>query len=454
MGISEYNYDEIAGDYDYDETDLENIPLDSPVREAAEKAVKDTKTTHRRRRDYRGARKKSKKSWETISGKPEFPQKLQDILRRSVILPRQSFQELLILSYLMVPAIKCDQIPLMFSQGKPGCGKSLIGLLSTYLHGTSFVGSTSTATSLRNTADSIRKYNSEVSANVASNEKPCYSLAWNDVFPEMLFANDCALLTLLKLGVDRSSVITKAGAEKGNEEFWVFGPKIFSSISMLLSDPRAAELKRRTLCIEHKPSTEMSGEDWDSLNRELVKEDLIIYRNYDWDSIQDALIDYWDDDDSLDRWDETAEALDGYGKHGMERPLFEMCFDLIVCGVVCGYFSTVQEACKHWKAYWQWHKENIESKYGASLQAIRRYIARETEGQIRVNQEAAAAKLHRLVKPLEIDPASLKIYCNECASRGELDSYLDDSRRAEAMRALGWNLTENSSGEVKWLMAG
>lgn len=441
-------------DFTYSEEDLNELPSGSSLSEnvIAELAANPKKRA--RRRTFREGRQRQKKHWSELSDKTEFPQVLRDIFRKSVILPRHEFQEKLALIYLLLPAFLCEMIPVVFSHGESGCGKSQMGLLATKLHGTSFVGANSTAASLRNTADSVRKRNKEGSANDRRNELECYSLSWNDIHKDMLASNDYALLTLLKLGVERGSVITKASAEEGNIEFWVFGPKFISSITAFYSDPRFAEMKRRTIVIKHKTLKSFSGDDWDAVNKSIDQSDLIVYRNIEWEGFNDALTDYWDSDEMEDRWDSVSSALDKVAMHGMEQPLFEMSFDMIVCGVITGVFKDIEDGCNHFQEYWSWHRLNVESEYGASMQAIIRYIKAETEEQVTSNQEARDLKLYKLIQPIEIDPASLKTYCNGCAARGELDSYLDDARRADAMRALGWTLGQNKAGQVKWLAPG
>lgn len=142
--------------------------------------------------------------------------------------------------------------PILFYQGKSGSAKSESAKLIASIRESvkDILGAQCTFASIRNVINSSRWYvHSEYLQDVSlDNERPCI-LIWADIKEGDLSENR-QLYSLLRNGCDRKEDRLLIAGEAGqNHEFFVFCPKIVSSVEAFYSYPKWSELKRRILLI-------------------------------------------------------------------------------------------------------------------------------------------------------------------------------------------------------------
>ena len=142
--------------------------------------------------------------------------------------------------------------PILFYQGKSGSAKSESAKLIASIRESigDVLGAQCTFASVRNVINKSRWYvHSEyLQDNSLDNEKPTV-LIWADIKEGDLSENR-QLYSLLRNGCDRKEDRLLIAGEAGqNHEFYVFCPKIVSSVEAFYSYPKWSELKRRILLI-------------------------------------------------------------------------------------------------------------------------------------------------------------------------------------------------------------
>lgn len=142
--------------------------------------------------------------------------------------------------------------PILFYQGKSGSAKSESAKLIASVRESigDILGAQCTFASIRNVINKSRWYlHSEYLQDVSlDNEKPTI-LIWADIKEGDLSENR-QLYSLLRNGCDRKEDRLLIAGEAGqNHEFYVFCPKIVSSVEAFYSYPKWSELKRRILLI-------------------------------------------------------------------------------------------------------------------------------------------------------------------------------------------------------------
>lgn len=160
----------------------------------------------------------------------------------------------IIAAYACFHSIAAKFAPILFFSGSSGTGKSNLTLLMASLRGAekSILGGSSTFASVRNTLNRSRwrYFSAELgSQNDTSraNEK-LSTLYWADIKAANLA--DPKMYGLLRNGTSRfEDKLTIAGEDGKNLEFYVFCPKVISSIEDFYTQARFSELKRRLLII-------------------------------------------------------------------------------------------------------------------------------------------------------------------------------------------------------------
>ena len=142
--------------------------------------------------------------------------------------------------------------PILFYQGKSGSAKSESAKLIAAIRETSkdILGAQCTFASIRNVINTSRwyVYSQYLQDTALANEKPTI-LVWADI-KEADLSENRQLYSLLRNGCDRKEDKLLIAGEAGqNQEFFVFCPKIISSVEAFYSYPKWSELKRRILLI-------------------------------------------------------------------------------------------------------------------------------------------------------------------------------------------------------------
>ena len=157
-------------------------------------------------------------------------------------------------AYTCFHSVAAKFAPILFFSGSSGTGKSNLTFLMASLRGAekSILGGSSTFASVRNALNRARwkYYSAELSSQndySRSNEK-ISMLFWADIKSANLA--DPKMYGLLRNGTSRfEDKLTIAGEDGKNLEFYVFCPKVLSSIEDFYTQARFSELKRRLMVV-------------------------------------------------------------------------------------------------------------------------------------------------------------------------------------------------------------
>lgn len=427
--------------------DDEPLLISDFVRDAVNKKEEEEKRN--RRFNFAEFRDESKENWTEVTEGDAFPQQLASLFRRSILLPRASFQEPIALSYLMLPSAICTRVPILFSQGGSGCGKSALGMIACRLHNQSPIGAGSTFASIRNTVATMRKWDEALPLEYESNEKNS-ALVWEDISPQHLVGENNHVFALLKNGVERTGTITIAKKEGGNETFRIFSPKYISSVHAVYSQFEFRELVRRLVVIQHKPRSVWTADDFCPTTEDVNTEELLDLSDIRFDWFANAYREYWEDIDNLNNWVKIQRSLRSTRNHGLTGNDFKMCKDLITCGVVTGYFAQLGDGIEHFRRYWEWHRDNVEAQSSATVKALSRFVNRIVGDSVTRNTELANVGMKHLIQPIEISASDLKKHILALKEQGELDTNANVSDITNAMGQLGYELKPSQLGGNTW----
>lgn len=400
--------------------------------------------------DFSEFRDSVDESWRNVYQSEHLPTVVMEALKSLVLLPRGDFQVPVTCSYLMLPSTLCRQVPIAFSWGLSGSGKSWLGFLAGKLHATRPISAGSSPTSLRNAINNGRCHDPELPVDAPGNEKN-HVLIWEDIPPQELYRNDRVVLAFLKNGVDRSGQVSIAGMGGKIISFSVFSPKYISSITPIFSIGDFVELKRRMLVIEHKPYCLWDDGDHSKIYGDDPIKNLLDIEDVDWSGLNDEFNVFWRDKSVLRQWASISKSLRGKRPTTLDKPLWGISKDLLICGVVCGYFPDLNTGIQYIEQYWQWHAENIDSQRSAIEKVLQRFVFDKTSHIQSANQRAIESGLPSyLLAPMEISPKELKDYILECANQGELDKTPTPQTIASSMGAIGWQLSLNKESKTVW----
>lgn len=395
--------------------------------------------------DYRSFREHSQDHWlEYVTTDQGFSEAVKNLLSQFVLLPRATFQLPIVLSYLMLPSVVCSSVPILFSHGLSGSGKSAIGEFCCAIQGTKAISAGSTFASIRNAIKQQRWYDDEMSI-----EKYC-SIVWEDVSPSELRKFEGAIFSLLKNGISRDGTITIALADGDNLEFPIFSPKLISSVHPIYSEYDFRELVRRVIVIQHKPVKNWGHEDFEG-NESPDPNDLLDVNDIDWSGFSFEFQKFWNNPSNLTQFAEVSKKLNRIRAHGIDKPLYKISKDLIATGVVCGYWEDTTTAIAHMKDYWQWHQMNIASQ-SSQLQKILELFIKEKSLVIEErNRMLTEAGQTQGIRAVELNPTELQSWWRHHMQLGNVEPGTSTRQVNEAMLNLGWRLQLNAQSETKWL---
>ena len=438
---------EIIGIQSEEQDDDELTPLLKTLKEQEQKREAQDKVE---RFDWSVHRDDEQENWQEFIDGYTMPEKVKSLLDKSVLLPRHQFQSKIVASYLMLPSALCKLLPILYSHGPSGTGKSYIGKIAYSLHNTSPIGANSTATSIRNYINASRKFNPSEPCSRKGNERLSAVMVWEDISPQEMARNEGMVFNLMKLGIDRKGQISRANMEGGNDVFEVFSPKYISSVSFIAAVPEFNELIRRIIVVEHKHINYWGVEDYDDYSRNFDTADFIALDELDFSGSKLEFDEFWMQPKTLETWKMWQSKIRAKRGHGIPSTLWQISKDLLTCGLTCGYWESLSEAVEHIKQYWAWHEENVSTNSSANIRLIKRYIEEQTAALVETNKEAMESGLEKFCVPIEISPYELKKHIDECRVSGLLDGRLDDRERAQIMEKLGWILGDGKGNRQVW----
>lgn len=377
--------------------------------------------------------------WSDLIEAPTFPLQVLGLLKSTVLLPRGDFQAPIAASYLMLPSTFCNKIPILVSQGASGSGKSTIAHLACAIHGVEPLGAGSTFPAIRNQIRNNRFYRPEDGDSDDFNEKNCV-MAWEDINPQALRGFDGNIFNLLKLGVDRKGKLSIAQVGGKNMEFSVFSPKLISSIHAFYAEHEFRELIRRIIVIEHKKFAHFGNDDFSLFYGDMTPDDLLDLSNINFDGITSEFNNYWMNKDTAQEFARIKKSIRKPKTVEFPSAYFDMSKDLMTTGVVCGFWSSVNDAIEHMAQYFEWHKERIESAATGTEMLLRQLI--------RSKQELWELNFHKLKEkgqedfcdPFRLDPVEIKNFLDDKSKTGEIEIVPNPVQRALVMESLGFRL--------------
>lgn len=375
-------------------------------------------------------------------------QNVFNITSQAVVIPNQSLLLPLACSYMLVPSKWAKVLPVLFSFGAKGSGKSTFAMLANRLHGfKQTLSPADTFASIRNRLDDMRWFD----RTVRDYEKEGALMCWDNVSARTLI-EDQRIYQMFLFGYNRSSeVISIAGQEGQNYSFYVFCPKIISSVEPIHAMVEFSELHRRLMVIYHKP-----WETFTVAEKAHLSEDFSITVNrldidsVCWDGIEKKFFQFWSDRENCQAYVHYRSMLSRGKKLGLSSRVkgenWTISIDLLVTGLVTGCFSSISDAIEHINAYWEFAHNRLEEGRTAVHQLIEGYISIVTAGQRRSNQLNELAGIPSI--PLVIDPLKFKQELDKWQREGRFDMNLDTRLRTQIMRELGWRLTSDGWVEI------
>jgi hypothetical protein len=355
--------------------------------------------------DYESVRTADLESWKDVCDfKGEVNVDVyRSLLRQSTIFPHPEIQENIVLAMILTPSALANMLPIGFSFGASGTGKSQISnLVSRIWGGTPAIGSTSFAT--------LRRMIGAIATAQHNGKIFCLNnaLCWDDLSPELL--RNEHIYSLLKSAVNRATSIyrmPKAQTDEEIIEIQCFGLRFVSSVYAFFADPNFIEMNRRMLIIECKKS--------------LAATDTIDFESIDWSGLKLATNNYWSA--KAPEYAATRKKVVRWNKaHKVVSPeRAALCTDLVTTGLTMGIWGEPLHAAEALKAFYQGNDNLIES-YSNPLKMVLLTALKSVNGR----DEIAANVIKDVVT-------------SSCKS-GLIDHAIKGGDLTRMMRTIGWTL--------------
>lgn len=388
-------------------------------------------------------------SWEELwDDDATLYENVYNILQQSVLLPQKDLMLPILATYILIPSKWALILPILFSWGGKGSGKSTTAIFANKLHGRNQTfSSTDTFSAIRNALDGMRW----IDITEKDLEKEGALLAWDNLHVSTL-KRDERIYQLLLFGYSRASdKISIAQPDGSNKEFFVFCPKIISSVDDIHLYPEFEELHRRLLVIPHKSFEEFNTDEKQAYEDFDIFTDKLDIDSIHWDGIEDKFYSFWNDTDNCKLYAKYRAALTRKGKkdfvHTMTSSQWTISIDLMVTGLIVGAWKTPTEAINHMNAYWEFANKHIFSQLGATIEHLKAFIEEEIGMQRTLNQQLAEKGKTGIT--LIISPQKLKNRIAYHNARGELDINPRQQDVIFIMSKLGWRLTSKGWTEKK-----
>lgn len=382
-------------------------------------------------------------SWELLwNNELSLFDNVENLISNSVFLPRKDICNKVVAIYAMMPSKWSKVAGILFSFGDQGSGKSTIANLINRLHGKQYTFSpTDTFASIRNALDKMRWTDVQTKE---FEEEGCI-LCWDNISRETLL-RDNKIYQLLLFGYNRNNdKISIASSDGTNREYFVYCPKILSSVEPIHLDSKFVELRRRLIVIPHKPFDKFSFQEKQLYKDVDINNDRIDIDAINWEGIQSKYFDFWSDKANCTLYVYFRNELTKRTKKQFKLPKsitgekWTITVDLIATAMVLQAFDTLQDGVDFFTQYWQYSDTQIYGEFSATLEHLRLFIEEEIGTLRDINEKFVLDG--KPVTPLIISPARLKSKITELQSRGELDITPKTHVINDLMYQLGWKLS-------------
>lgn len=332
-------------------------------------------------------------SWELYwdEGKSLYENVLA-LVSTSVFLPEPKILNPLVSVYILMPSKWARVAAILFSFGDQGSGKSTYAMLANTLHGLTHTFSpTDTFASVRNALDMMRW----IDPGTKTFEREGSILCWDNLHKETLI-DDKKLYQLLLFGYNRATDrIQIAASDGGNKEFYVFCPKIISSIEPLHLYHEFVELRRRLIVIPHKRWERFTISEKKYYEGLDINTDRLELESINWLGISRKFYEFWSNENNCSMYVNFRGLLTKKGKREYSIPRvingerWTISVDILTTGLVLGAWTDVQKAIDYMADYWKYADTYIYGEFNATLEHLRAFAEAETSSIREVNNEIA-----------------------------------------------------------------
>jgi len=366
---------------------------------------------------------------------------ISSIINDAVRLPGKSIFLPIAATYCLIPSKWAKCVPILFSYGEEGSGKSSIAYIASKIHGTNCFSAADTFASLRNSLDTMRWIDLETK----TFEKEGVMMCWDNLHIDVL-KYDQKLYQLLLLGYSRQTEKMQiAGKEGQNLSYHVFCPKIISSVEPIHLVPEFRELKRRLLIVPHKKWERFSVEERVEFPTEFSER--LDPDSIDWNGLNDEYLSFWGEEDRCRRYVGYRHLFSSRtGRKSLQVPeiidthRWNISIDLLCTGLVVGTWASPQEAIIAVSKYWEFQVKKEQEDSLASRKLIEDFIEEEVGSLIRINEKLIAA--NQQPAKVIIPAIKLRKFLDQCEIEGRLEEKLTQKQRVELMFQIGWTLSK------------
>lgn len=377
-----------------------------------------------------------------------FYENLFSLASQSVVLPKQSIQLPIAIAYSLVSSKWAKILPILFSWGDKGTGKSTFAILASKIHGIELCSSADTFASIRNNLDCQRWIDLETK----DFEKDGAILCWDNIHAQTL-KEDKNIYALLLQGYNRATErISIAQPDGTNRVFRVFCPKIISSVQPLHNYWELEELQRRLLIIRHKAIEKMTPDDLES-TEPISGDDLLNLDSINWDGLSTEYLKFWTEADNAKRYASVRAYLTKKGKKSWELPgcitatRWTILVDLIATGTVFGIWQSYQDAINHFADYYEFMEAQTSLSQSNTYYLVGELLKERFDSLREPRNKLLTAGFS--AEPFKLPASQLKEFLAHQDSEGALDiSRNDRNAIKEIMRSHGFQLQGNSWVEV------
>lgn len=389
-------------------------------------------------------------SWEMFyNDHYSYPQNFIYFLKKGIALEHEEVMSKIIASIAVHNSKVAKILPIIYTFGKSGTGKSQLGYLIAAFRNQApniFSGA-STFAGIRNTLDDLRWINSLEPRDFSlANERP-YLLVWADVKESDFRKADGSLFTMFRCGSYRTEEKIKiSDGHGGTFTFHCFGLKVVSTTDLFVLRPEWDELHRRCLFLPMKAFGDLPPD----YMAEFEEREKIDFYSINWSGIEAKYDAHWTPERALtiQQMYRNKNKMFSYAKKHYEHLTtrrLEISFDLMIQGYVSDIFASLEDCYNVWNNYWGIVSQVLTN---AEKPPLRQILEQLVDAAIARTEQAnqvflANGKEHLVTVPA-IEPRIIKDAIQENRDKGVLDSVKHDAVKAE-MYQLGFALRKHGT---------